>query len=93
MTAGQAAIEELVNALVHETLESDHDGDLTADQLRSLMKRHYTVGGLVDVLSVFGPVNDDVILFILMTFSNRMLFSSLPWVKLPRTVLFLSFAI
>ena len=65
MAAGQAAIEEVINALVHETLESDRDDDLTADQLRILMKKHYTVGGLVDVLSVFGPVNDDVIPFVM----------------------------
>lgn len=61
MTAGQSAIEELINSLVNETLDSDHDENLTVEQLRILMKKNYTVGGLVDVLSVFGPVNEDFV--------------------------------
>ena len=60
MSIGQATIEELITVLVGETNEAE-DGDLQSpDQLRLLMRKHYTVGGLTDVLSVFGPVKDDV---------------------------------
>ena len=46
--------------LVAETNEMDTEDEKSADQLRLLMRKHYTVGGLTDVLSVFGPVKDDV---------------------------------
>jgi vacuolar protein sorting-associated protein VTA1 len=59
MQTGQATIEELVTVLVGETNEAE-DGEIkTPDQLRLLMRKHYTVGGLTDVLSVFGPVKED----------------------------------
>jgi len=59
MATGQATIEELVTVLVGETNEAE-DGEMKSpDQLRLLMRKHYTVGGLTDVLSVFGPVKED----------------------------------
>ena len=60
MATGQATIEELVTVLVGETNEAEYDDAKSPDQLRLLMRKHYTVGGLTDVLSVFGPVKDDV---------------------------------
>jgi Mg2+/Co2+ transporter CorC len=60
MTTGQATVEELITVLVGETNEAEDDEYKTPEQLRSLMRKHYTVGGLTDVLSVFGPVKDDV---------------------------------
>ena len=60
MATGQATIEELISVLVGETNEAEYDEHKTAEQLRLLMRKHYTVGGLTDVLSVFGPVKDDV---------------------------------
>jgi hypothetical protein len=60
MSTGQATIEELVSVLVTETNEAEDAELQTPDQLRLLMRKHYTVGGLTDVLSVFGPVKDDV---------------------------------
>jgi Mg2+/Co2+ transporter CorC len=60
MATGQATIEELVTVLVGETNEAEYDDSKSPDQLRLLMRKHYTVGGLTDVLSVFGPVKDDV---------------------------------
>jgi hypothetical protein len=60
MSTGQATIEELVTTLVRETNEAEDGEFQTPDQLRVLMRKHYTVGGLTDVLSVFGPVNEDV---------------------------------
>jgi hypothetical protein len=60
MATGQATIEELITVLVGETNESEDEEAKSADQLRLLMRKHYTVGGLTDVLSVFGPVKDDV---------------------------------
>lgn len=60
MATGQTTIEELVTILVGETNEAEDDEYKNADQLRSLMRKHYTVGGLTDVLSVFGPVKEDV---------------------------------
>jgi Mg2+/Co2+ transporter CorC len=60
MTTGQATIEELVTVLVGETNEAEDGEFKTPDQLRLLMRKHYTVGGLTDVLSVFGPVKEDV---------------------------------
>ncbi|UJR22045.1 hypothetical protein I4U23_025113 [Adineta vaga] len=59
MSTGQATIEQLVTILVGETNEAEDDEYKTPEQLRSLMRKHYTVGGLTDVLSVFGPVKDD----------------------------------
>jgi hypothetical protein len=60
MSTGQATIEELITVLVGETNEVE-DGEIkTPDQLRLLMRKHYTVGGLTDVLAVFGPVKEDV---------------------------------
>ncbi len=60
MATGQETIEELITVLVGETNEAE-DGEIkTPDQLRLLMRKHYTVGGLTDVLSVFGPVKEDV---------------------------------
>jgi vacuolar protein sorting-associated protein VTA1 len=59
MSTGQATIEELVTTLVRETNEAEDGEFQTPDQLRVLMRKHYTVGGLTDVLSVFGPVNED----------------------------------
>lgn len=60
MATGQATIEELVSVLVVETNEAEEGELQTPEQLRLLMRKHYTVGGLTDVLSVFGPVKDDV---------------------------------
>lgn len=60
MSTGQATIEELVTVLVGETNEAEDGEPKSPDQLRLLMRKHYTVGGLTDVLSVFGPVKDDV---------------------------------
>jgi len=61
MGTGQETIEELISVLVGETNEAENDEHKTPEQLRLLMKKHYTVGGLTDVLSVFGPVKDDFI--------------------------------
>lgn len=100
MSVGQSAIEELINSLVNETIDSDHDENLTVEQLRTLMKKHYTVGGLVDVLSVFGPVNEDVMLInrknhqiFFSLFIECFHFSLLLWVKLQRLVLYRFFVI
>lgn len=60
MTTGQATIEELITVLVTETNEAETEENKTSEELRVLMRKHYTVGGLSDVLSVFGPVKDDV---------------------------------
>ena len=60
MATGQATIEELVTVLVEETNEAEDEPNKSADELRMLMRKHYTVGGLTDVLSVFGLVKDDV---------------------------------
>ena len=60
MPTGQATIEELISVLVEETNEAEDGETKTPEQLRLLMRKHYTVGGLSDVLSVFGPVKDDV---------------------------------
>ena len=60
MATGQATIEELITILVGETNEMDNEDEKNAEQLRLLMRKHYTVGGLTDVLSVFGPVKEDV---------------------------------
>jgi Mg2+/Co2+ transporter CorC len=60
MATGQATIEELITVLVGETNEVDNDDEKNAEQLRLLMRKHYTVGGLTDILSVFGPVKEDV---------------------------------
>ncbi|CAF1192861.1 unnamed protein product [Adineta ricciae] len=60
MATGQTTIEELITILVGETNEAEDDEDKNAEQLRSLMRKHYTVGGLTDVLSVFGPVKEDI---------------------------------
>jgi Mg2+/Co2+ transporter CorC len=60
MGTGQATIEELISLLVSETNEAENEDDKTSEQLRLLMRKHYTVGGLTDVLSVFGPIKDDV---------------------------------
>ena len=60
MVTGQATIEELITVLVSEANEAEEDQYKNTDQLRMLMRKHYTVGGLTDVLSVFGPVKDDV---------------------------------
>jgi len=59
MQTGQATIEELVTVLVGETNEAEDGEPKSSEQLRLLMRKHYTVGGLTDVLSVFGPVKDD----------------------------------
>ena len=75
--------------LVGETNEMDTEEEKSADQLRLLMRKHYTVGGLTDVLSVFGPVKDDVRIFShFCLFSSHffIIFSLLHWVKLPRVV-------
>ncbi|CAF4987166.1 unnamed protein product, partial [Rotaria socialis] len=61
LTTGQATIEELITLLVGETNEAENEEVKTADELRLLMRKHYTVGGLTDVLSVFGPVKEDFI--------------------------------
>ncbi|CAF3762998.1 unnamed protein product [Rotaria sp. Silwood1] len=61
MSTGQATIEELISVLVTEANEAEDDEHKTSEQLRLLMRKHYTVGGLADVLSVFGPVKDDFI--------------------------------
>jgi len=58
---GQQTIEELITMLVGETNEMDNEEEKSAEQLRLLMRKHYTVGGLTDVLSVFGPVKDDFV--------------------------------
>lgn len=60
MSTGQATIEELITVLVGETNEAEENESQTPEQLRLLMRKHYTVGGLTDVLSVFGPAKDDV---------------------------------
>ena len=60
MVTGQQTIEELITMVVGETNELDNDEEKSAEQLRLLMRKHYTVGGLTDVLSVFGPVKEDV---------------------------------
>ena len=60
MATGQATIEELISILVGETNEMDNEDEKNAEQLRLLMRKHYTVGGLTDVLSVFGMVKEDV---------------------------------
>ncbi|CAF1055299.1 unnamed protein product [Adineta steineri] len=59
MATGQETIEELVTVLVEETNEAEGEEIKSPDQLRLLMRKHYTVGGLTDVLSVFGPVKED----------------------------------
>lgn len=61
LATGQQTIEELISMLVLETNEMDNEDEKSADQLRLLMRKHYTVGGLTDVLSVFGPVKDDFV--------------------------------
>ncbi|CAF3242768.1 unnamed protein product [Rotaria sp. Silwood2] len=61
MATGQATIEELISVLVTETNKAEDDEHKTSEQLRLLMRKHYTVGGLADVLSVFGTVQDDFI--------------------------------
>ncbi|CAF3432693.1 unnamed protein product [Rotaria sp. Silwood1] len=58
-STGQATIEELITVLVGETNEAENEEIKSPDQLRLLMRKHYTVGGLTDVLSVFGPVKED----------------------------------
>lgn len=50
----------MITVLVGETNEAEDEEFKTPDQLRLLMRKHYTVGGLTDVLSVFGPVKEDV---------------------------------
>ena len=60
MSIGQTCIEELINELVNQTTEGENEPLKSADQLRLLMRKHYTVGGLTDVLSVFGPVKEKV---------------------------------
>ena len=60
MVIGQATIEELISVLVGETNEMDNEDETRSEQLRLVMRKHYTVGGLTDVLSVFGPVKEDV---------------------------------
>ncbi|CAF1131700.1 unnamed protein product [Rotaria sordida] len=59
LSTGQATIEELITVLVGETNEAENDELKTPEELRLLMRKHYTVGGLTDVLSVFGPVKED----------------------------------
>ncbi|CAF3446237.1 unnamed protein product [Rotaria socialis] len=59
MATGQATIEELISVLVTETNEAEYEESKTPEQLRLLMRKHYTVGGLADILSVFGSVKDD----------------------------------
>lgn len=59
MSIGQATIEELISVLVGETNEMDNEDETRPEQLRLVMRKHYTVGGLTDVLSVFGPVKED----------------------------------
>ncbi|CAF0780805.1 unnamed protein product [Didymodactylos carnosus] len=61
MATGQQVIEELVTVLTGETNEIENDEQKSADQLRILMRKYYTIGGLTDVLSVFGPVKDDFV--------------------------------
>jgi len=61
MGTGQTCIEELVTVLTGETNEIENEEDKNAEQLRLLMRKYYTVGGLTDVLSVFGPVKDDFV--------------------------------
>ncbi|CAF1418974.1 unnamed protein product [Rotaria sordida] len=61
MVTGQTTIEELISVLVTETNEAEDDEHKTPEQLRLLMRKHYTVGGLADILSVFGSVKDDFI--------------------------------
>lgn len=60
MATGQAVIEELITDLVSEANTMEDEDEKTAEHLRLLMRKNYTVGGLTDVLSVFGPVKDDV---------------------------------
>ncbi len=60
MQTGQATIEELITVLVGETNEAEFEEVRSPDQLRLLMRKHYTDGGLTDFLSVFGPVKEDV---------------------------------
>ncbi|CAF4397595.1 unnamed protein product, partial [Rotaria magnacalcarata] len=55
LATGQETIEELITLLVGETNEAENEEVKTAEELRLLMRKHYTVGGLTDVLSVFGP--------------------------------------
>ena len=62
MSTGQTTIEELITVLVSETNDAEYEEIKSPDQLRLLMRKHYTVGGLTDVLSVFGPVKDDVMI-------------------------------
>ncbi|CAF1227166.1 unnamed protein product [Rotaria magnacalcarata] len=59
LATGQETIEELITLLVGETNEAENEEVKTAEELRVLMRKHYTVGGLTDVLSVFGPVKED----------------------------------
>lgn len=61
MSIGQQTIEELISVLVTETNEMTDDDNRSPEHLRALMRKHYTVGGLADVLAVFGPVKDDFI--------------------------------
>lgn len=61
VAVGQETIEELITILVNETNEMTDDENRSPEHLRALMRKHYTVGGLSDVLSVFGPVKDDFV--------------------------------
>ncbi|CAF1347917.1 unnamed protein product, partial [Didymodactylos carnosus] len=61
MSTGQQVIEELITVLTGETNDIENDSEKSTDQLRVLMRKYYTIGGLSDVLSVFGTVKDDFI--------------------------------
>ena len=59
----------------------------TPEQLCLLMRKHCTVGGLTDVLSIFEPVKDDVCkiqskLRVSKFFMSLFVFSFLRWVQL-----------
>lgn len=61
MSVGQETIEELITILVNETNEMTDEENRSPEHLRALMRKHYTVGGLSDVLSVFGPIKEDFV--------------------------------
>lgn len=76
VAVGQETIEELITILVNETNEMTDDENRSPEHLRALMRKHYTVGGLSDVLSVFGPVKDDVSLSMQISICHDVRFES-----------------
>ena len=60
MRVGQLGIEELIKNLSNEANQSLRQDQMRSDQLNLLMRKYFTIVGLVDILSVFGPIQDNV---------------------------------